>query len=207
MSPPARIRLAHLSEANALSDALAGVEEVRMAEIKNDAVRCRFVLSRVLRRKLLAECLACPPSALRFGENREGKPHLLPPTEWDFNVSHAGDFVVVVAARHPVGVDLEAIREVREMSAIVARYFHRDEAVAWFGVGKKFRQEAFYLLWSAREAAMKCAGLGLAKGLAITRVDPAILSAPVAMAAVGSRTMSVRRLNAPPGYVMFLAEG
>ena len=53
---------------------------------------------------------------------------------------------------------------------------------------------------------MKCAGLGLAKGLAVTRVDPVILTQPAADAVVGAMTVRVERRDAPAGYVMVGAE-
>jgi phosphopantetheinyl transferase len=55
-------------------------------------------------------------------------------------------------------------------------------------------------LWSAREAAMKCAGLGLAKGLSVTRVDPGIFEQGQVTARVGDGLLEVRSLSAPAGY-------
>ncbi|MFM8232186.1 MAG: 4'-phosphopantetheinyl transferase family protein, partial [Chthoniobacterales bacterium] len=117
------------------------------------------------------------------------------------NVSHSGDYVAVAVGRGQIGVDLEQIRPVREMESIVERYFHRDEAVAWRSLDASLREEAFFVLWSAREAAMKCVGLGLARGLSITRVAPAIVTEDATSARVGGVVVEVRRLSAPRGYV------
>jgi phosphopantetheinyl transferase len=69
------------------------------------------------------------------------------------------------------------------------------------------RQElAFFILWSAREAAMKCLGLGLAAGLAKTLVDPDILEKGQAAAEVGGRGVTLREVEAPRGYVLVTAE-
>jgi 4'-phosphopantetheinyl transferase len=203
----AKVRLAGLDEADACRHLLSDAEAQRAGEIKNEAVRKRFILSRSLRRELLSECLGGPPSVLDFIEDKEGKPRLVDPGRWDFNVSHAGDYVVVAVDERPVGVDLEMIREVREMAAIVQRYFHRDEAAAWATLAEPLCEEAFFVLWSAREAAMKCVGLGLAGGMEITRVEPTIMSDREARAMVGAQVVALQRLDAPPGYVMVLAAG
>jgi phosphopantetheinyl transferase len=88
------------------------------------------------------------------------------------------------------------------MGPLVRRYFHRDEVTAWENLGERERVEGFFLLWSAREAAMKCCGLGLAKGLSVTRVDPAFLRGGVATSVVGSMEVTLERIEAPAGYVM-----
>jgi phosphopantetheinyl transferase len=98
------------------------------------------------------------------------------------------------------------VRPVREAGSIVKRYFHPDEAMAWHTVAPGLREEAFFVLWSAREASMKCAGLGLARGLSVTRVDPAILADRQAAARVGDTRMDIRRLDAPNGYVAVVAQ-
>jgi phosphopantetheinyl transferase len=96
-------------------------------------------------------------------------------------------------------------REVRDIAMLVARSFQADEAAAWQRLEAADRVRGFFLLWTAREAAMKCAGLGLAKGGSITRVDPAVLREDEVGARVGAARMRVRRMEAPEGYVMALA--
>lgn len=54
---------------------------------------------------------------------------------------------------------------------------------------------------------MKCTGRGLAKGLSITRVAPAILDEDEVPAHVGGAELSLRRLEAPQGYVAVVAQG
>lgn len=201
------VRMAALGEVVAWEKFLTAGERERVGKISHETLRARFVVSRGLRRAVLAECTGRPAGDLEFYEDGESKPRLVDGEGWDFNLSHAGDYVVVVAGRMAVGVDLEKVREVREMSALVTRYFSAEEAAAWTALDDGLRQEAFFVLWSAREAAMKCAGLGLAKGLAVTRVDPAILTQPAADAVVGAMAVRVERREAPAGYVMMLARG
>jgi 4'-phosphopantetheinyl transferase len=196
------VRVVALGEVAAWEKFLTAGERERVGKISNETLRARFVVSRGLRRAVLAECTGREAGDLEFYEDGESKPRLVDGEGWDFNLSHAGDYVVVVAGRTAVGVDLEKIREVREMTALVRRYFHADEVKAWEKLEEGQKEEGFFVLWSAREAAMKCAGLGLAKGLAVTRVDPAILSQTAADAVVGAMAVRVERREAPAGYVM-----
>jgi 4'-phosphopantetheinyl transferase len=199
-------------------------EEARRAEgMANPVLRARFVVSRGLRRKVLAGVAGrdgqrpagpAGPTVgkarfcadLEFVENEGTKPRLHGGHGWDFNLSHAGDYVALVVGRGEVGVDLEKIRPVREMAALVERYFHPDEARVWRGLPEAGQELAFFLLWSAREAAMKCLGMGLAAGLGKTRVDPGILESGQAAAEVGGRGVTLRQVEAPRGYVLVTAE-
>jgi 4'-phosphopantetheinyl transferase len=151
---------------------------------------------------MLSDCIGVFADSLVFSHDGEGKPRLQGLTGWDFNISHAGNHVAVVVGRGSVGVDIEQYREVREMKSIVARYFHPEEQAAWHDLPPARQPAAFFLLWSAREAAMKCAGLGLAKGLSITRVDPGILERGQGTAWVGDRLLQARSLPAPEGYAL-----
>lgn len=193
------LQLAALGEAAELAGYLTAAEDEQAARIPNDALRTRFAVSRGLRRRMLAECTGIAAAELEF-QDAPGKPRLVGAGDWDFNLSHAGDHVVVAARRGTVGIDLEQHRVVRDAALIVKRYFHADEAQAWRRLPKDRRSGAFFLLWSAREAAMKCAGLGLAKGLSVTRVDPVLLEQRSAGAKVGDLPLLVRELDAPDGY-------
>lgn len=200
------VRLAHLDEARVWRGDLNDAEQDRAESIRNPAVRARYIVSRGLRRRLLSDCTGCEPRTLGFVEEEGGKPRLAVESGLDFNISHAGDYVAAAAGRAAVGIDLELIRDVREMAGVVRRYFHPDEAAAWEDLEAGGRTEGFFILWCAREAAMKCTGIGLARGLSATRVEPSILVEAAAAARVGKAELRVKRMDAPPGYVMVLAQ-
>lgn len=203
-SPP-KLELASLHEAPIWQSWLSAEEKARADAMENPALRDRFIVSRGLRRKVLSECLRCAAAELAFHEGGGVKPRLEVAGGWDFNISHAGDFVALAVGQGAVGVDLERMRAVREIETLVARYFHPDEAAAWRMEPVERALEAFYVLWSAREAAMKYAGTGLARGLSLTRVDPEILATGEGEASVGPARCRLRRVKAPEGYVLIVA--
>lgn len=195
------LQLAALAEAGEFVGFLTAAENAQAARIPNDSLRTRFVVSRGLRRRMLADCTGVAASALEF-QDAPGKPRLLGAGDWDFNLSHAGDHVAVAARRGPVGIDLEQHREVRDAGLIVKRYFHADEAQAWRRLPKDRRAAAFFLFWSAREAAMKCAGLGLARGISVTKVDPGLFDSGQGRAQSGGMSLQAIKLDAPDGYTL-----
>jgi len=200
-----QLELVSLDEAAAWEPWLSADEAQRAAGMSHPVLRARFVVSRGLRRKVLAGILGCESGELRIVEDSGLKPRVRDGQGWDFNVSHAGDYVALVMGHGEVGVDLEKIRSVRDMAAVVGRYFHPDEAAAWLALSPPEQEGAFFLLWSAREAAMKCAGTGLAGGLGRTRIDPEILRSNRARGVVGAKQMILERENAPEGYVLVTA--
>jgi 4'-phosphopantetheinyl transferase len=194
------LRLAKSEEAADFEGLLTAAECEQAAAVSNPLQRSRFVVSRGLRRAMLSDCTGVSADSLVFSHDGEGKPRLQGLPGWDFNISHAGDYVAAVVGRGSVGVDIEQYREVRQMESIAARYFHSEEQAAWHGLPPARQPAAFFLLWSAREAAMKCVGLGLAKGLSITRVGPGILERGQGTVCVGDRLLQARSLSAPEGY-------
>jgi 4'-phosphopantetheinyl transferase len=139
-----RLELASLDRAADWFSCLTSDETQRLEGITHPVLRERFTVSRGLRRKVLAEALHCDYGDLSIVEDAGTKPRLLGGQGWDFNVSHAGDYVAVVVGRGEVGVDLEKVRPVREMAALVARYFHRDEAAAWQALSAEQKSAAFF---------------------------------------------------------------
>jgi len=98
-------------------------------------------------------CGVTDDSLLTYGEN--GKPYLKDGGMY-FNISHSGDYVVLVAAEREIGVDIEKITPYS--SAVAARCFTPDE-LEWLKL--QGTDEAFCRLWTAKESIMKKLGLGL----------------------------------------------
>ncbi len=87
--------------------------------------------------------------------NQYGKPALKKGLE--FNLSHAGDLVILATGTSPLGVDTEFIREPKWKAAQKA--FQQQE-LEWL---KKscFPEQDFYWLWTRKESLLKACGQGL----------------------------------------------
>lgn len=95
-----------------------------------------------LAREMLAQKLGLAPEAIVFTENENGKPL----TDGAFfSVSHSGNIVGCAVWDREVGLDMERIRPVPTRLGRALK-------------GKWQTEEEFWLLWTRREAALKCRG-------------------------------------------------
>jgi 4'-phosphopantetheinyl transferase len=79
----------------------------------------------------------------------------------DFNVSHSGNMSLLAFARGPVGVDIEWIRPMTDMDALIRRHFGPEEQRQWARVAAGKRGPAFFSGWTRKEAYLKALGVGL----------------------------------------------
>ncbi len=78
--------------------------------------------------------------------------------EFDFNISHSGNYIICAIAKNAkVGIDIEKHRELK--SDIANRYFDKNECNE-IDISKN-PSKTFFDLWSLKESAIKCDGLGV----------------------------------------------
>lgn len=78
-----------------------------------------------------------------------------------FNISHSGDFVSVVFADNEVGVDIEKLGRMNLNE--ITEYLHPIESK--FIENEENQEDAFYTVWTRKEAFLKAKGVGITKGL------------------------------------------
>ena len=109
---------------------------------------------------------------VEFETGANGKPLLAgAAADWGFNLSHAGAYAVAVLARGAaIGVDLESTARKADIERLGRRVFSESEQ-AWVRAGGR---EAFFALWSRKEALLKALGCGWADGGIVrrTRLEP-----------------------------------
>ncbi len=153
---------------------LSGEERGRAERYKLPVLRSRFVNSRRALRTILSRYTGEAPAALRFEKNPNGKPRLMGESRLMFNLSHSQDVqVVAVTADSEVGVDVERM-DGRVQAAGIARRFFFPEEQDEIASSPRGSLEAFFQVWTAKEAVMKATSDGLAAGLSQVRVtlDP-----------------------------------
>lgn len=136
-------------------------ERARRFVFKRDGRR--FIVARARLRQLLAQRLKVPPEEVEFTYGAHGKPAL--PSAYPalrFNLSHCQEIAVYAFARgRDVGVDVEAVRRVREADEIAARFFTRRENDAYRALEARDRPLGFFNCWTRKEAFIKALGEGL----------------------------------------------
>ncbi len=126
------------------------------------------------------------------GEN--GKPRLaVEPERLAFNLSHSGRLALVALApgELDVGVDVERIKERRDLARLAARWLPAADALAVAEVPPAERAAVFYPAWTRHEARVKCTGVGLAgrtPGREVTAVQLEIDAGYAAAVAIGPRS-------------------
>lgn len=83
-----------------------------------------------------------------------GKPHFAEGGV-HFNVSHSGEYLAIVVAKSPVGIDIQKLRSVRE--GMYRKVVQQKEQPL---IGKD-RERDFIRLWTLKESFVKAEGRGL----------------------------------------------
>jgi len=148
-----------------LETSLDEEEKERAMGICFERERTRFVVGRGLLREILGHYLLVEPSELCFDYSSTGKPSLTKEfgDRLRFNLAHSdGCAIYAVALDRRIGVDLERIVTVVEMEEIANRFFSDQEKAALHVLVGNERREAFFKIWTAKEAYLKACGAGLA---------------------------------------------
>jgi 4'-phosphopantetheinyl transferase len=112
-------------------------------------------------RTLLARYLGQPAATFDLQLSTHGKPYLAE-DPIHFNLSDSGGWCLL-AFTHlaPLGVDLETVREQVNMAGIARRYFSAAEQAELAELPSDLKTEAFYHIWTQKEAFIKAVGEGL----------------------------------------------
>jgi len=171
------------------------VELARAERFRIPEARRRFIAARATLRSILGEVMAVEPRAVRFTYGKQGKPRLAGGGPC-FNASGSGDHVVVALAGAELGVDLELLRPLARPAGLAQRICTADELAAWKKVPEDDRDAALLRLWTAKEAALKALGSGLAGGLRNVELE-----------LDGARPPQLRRLcGAAEGWQLLVAD-
>jgi 4'-phosphopantetheinyl transferase len=140
-------------------------ERQRAARFARERDRRRYIVARAELRRLLGARLHERPEAIEFVYGRRGKPALAPrfaASGLRFNLSHCEDVAVYAFARaREVGVDVEVVRPLPDADGIAARFFSRNENLAYLALASADRSQGFFNCWTRKEAFIKALGGGL----------------------------------------------
>lgn len=181
-------------------------ERTRAARLRLPMHRDTFVAARAFLRAVLARCLGADAASLCFGATAHGKPYLLEPTApLHFNLAHTGSVALLaVGVDTAVGVDVERVRADLDLTGIARRFFRPEESAALEALPAVRRTDAFFAVWTRKEALLKALGKGIAGGVdrfGVT-VEP---DAPARVVAAAGGPLEAARwwvadLAAGPGY-------
>jgi 4'-phosphopantetheinyl transferase len=137
--------------------------------------RQRFIARRGILRQLTGQYLNIPAAQIKFAYSETGKPSIKGQS-LKFNLSHSGEYgYYAIAHNRELGVDIEKIRNINDLTLIAKRFFSGVENAALLHLSDDKKVPAFYHVWTQKEAFVKALGTGLSFPLANfdVSVDPA----------------------------------
>lgn len=192
----------------ALWELLAESELKRACRFSFERDRQRYIAGRGLLRLIIGQYLGVNPRLLRFAYRTQGKPVLAGPGKdqpLDFSLSHSRDLVLfALASKRRIGVDIELIRAIPRLDQIIKKICSLDEQVYLQGLTPDRRKEAFFYLWTRREAYLKAKGKGLTQLLECIDLPPEKTAGPGAGSDEPDR-WTVNNFIPSPGYAAALA--
>ncbi|MBL4676824.1 MAG: 4'-phosphopantetheinyl transferase superfamily protein [Mucilaginibacter sp.] len=122
--------------------------------------RQRFVISRAMQRIILGRYLNANPEELTFELGNNKKPYLPTGngTELQYNISHAGDWILLAVSQAVVGADVEYVDPNLPFDDILPGNFTEKETEF---VKATDATNRFYQLRTRKEAFLKATGQGL----------------------------------------------
>jgi 4'-phosphopantetheinyl transferase len=148
-----------------LWSSLSPDERARAGRFAQESDRVRFVAARGLLRAILGSCLGTERRKIEFAYSAKGKPLLtgdFTRSGLQFNLAHSGGLGVFAVARHgAVGVDVEQVRAVPDLSGLTERFFSARECAEIGKLSGEAQTMAFFRIWTRKEAWLKTTGEGI----------------------------------------------
>ena len=129
---------------------------------KKDKIRA--LIGELLIKTIITEKLGVISKNIIFNKNEFGKPYLKDYQNFNFNISHSGDFVVCAIDDKPIGIDIEQVKHM-EYEDIAKIFFLASEFEYIAKADLCSRIKKFYEIWTLKESYIKCCGQGLSMPL------------------------------------------
>jgi len=186
---------------------LSDDEKNRASQFYTPQLQNRYVVRRAILRYLLGRYTQIEPAKLNFTYGRNNKPHL-PDSKIHFNLSHSEDIAMIAVSRHRLGIDIEAVKSISDITLIAQRHFAPIEQTDLFSYTPDQQTAAFYHYWTLKEAFIKRDGRGLEIPLDSFAMTP-YLQQPPQICFVNyddrpAENQTVAKLPAPEGFAAAL---
>lgn len=156
------IYISSIAKTNFSDAYLTEVEKVKCNRFIQQADKDRFTLGRYLIRSILPKYIPDLPPLFELSVTESNKLYL-PNTEVQFNLAHSGEMVVLAVSNKPIGIDIEHIKPIKDMTDVMQVCFNEQEIHSInSSPNPQFR---FYEFWTRKEAILKATGEGIATNL------------------------------------------
>jgi 4'-phosphopantetheinyl transferase len=150
---------------------LDGGEQQRALRTSHHGTRLEFAKTRALLRVVLSRHTRRPPGSLTFAIDARGKPFLDGHHGLHFSVSHSAGMALIAVAPAPVGVDIERMDASLDFQNIAEGIFSRSEFEMLASRKGAQQADAFFAIWTRKEAYLKATGDGFSSDPTMISVD------------------------------------
>jgi 4'-phosphopantetheinyl transferase len=144
---------------------LSSDEKLRADRFQFKWHRRRYIASHGALRRILSRYLRSEPDQLKFAYSLLGKPALASNGNAKplcFNLSHSNEIALcAVTFNRSIGIDLEYVRPNLDADSMAKSFFSPHEYVTISSFHPDYRHEAFFDLWTLKEAYLKATGKGI----------------------------------------------
>ena len=142
-----------------LTKFLSSIELNKAERFHKELDRNQYIICRSILKIVLASYTKLDAKNISLDYHFNKKPYLASHPGLFFNISHSGDFAVIAISRNNVGIDIECISEDLNFANLLPDIFEENEILnIQNAVNKK---QAFYTLWTRKEAFVKALGKGI----------------------------------------------
>lgn len=155
----------HQAKLKHLYPLLSDAEKARSEQFKFFKDRKHFIASHGFLHTVLGYYLDTPAEDIQFSYGHNGKPAILEeqnPAQIQFNMSHSNTLAILaVCKQQQLGIDIEFMQRKTDWQGVGKRFFTAKEQQAIAGLPEDQQKEAFFRVWTRKEAHMKVTGEGL----------------------------------------------
>ena len=197
---------------NRYIDWLSPYEKKRANRYYFNRHRQRFIVRRILLKKIIGAYLNINAWEVLLDRNQFGKPFLAQQMvdQLQFNLSFSNNLALFAFSRsNAIGVDIEMINDTVIGENIAQHHFSSNEIATFISLSRDQQAEAFYNCWTRKESWIKARGMGLSIPLdsfevSLTPGEPARLISTSEYANKQSE-WSMFSLTPAPGYTAAVA--
>ncbi|MPM34651.1 4'-phosphopantetheinyl transferase Sfp [bioreactor metagenome] len=131
----------------------------KLQKLKHREDKLRSLIGEILVRYVIGENTIIEVNDIIFETNIYGKPYLRNYSDFHFNISHSGDFVICAIDNKPIGVDIEKVIPL-EYEAIANNFFTTREMNYIKRENLRNQLSKFYEIWTIKESYVKAYGQG-----------------------------------------------
>lgn len=142
-----------------LNQFLNSSEKERAERFHKEIDKNRFIVYRSILKFILSTYTNLGVENIYFTLTNNKKPYLASHPELHFNISHSEDFAVIAIANKEVGIDIEYLSADFNFNNLFSDIFKEDEITIIKNAADK--KQAFYTLWTRKEAFVKAIGKGI----------------------------------------------